>query len=481
MKKRARDALEVRLHGQRVGELRRNEDDTLEFAYDTEYANDTANPPLSTNLPIRTQAYGHHETERWFGGLLPEGDPRFELALLYNLGTPDTWTLLSRAGAECAGAVQIVDQQYHDQPSLEPVTEEEIGELLRARLRARRRALYRSARVSLAGAQPKIALYRSNDGRWAVATGGHPSTHILKPEGGRVNEMVPNEHWCMSVARETGLDVAETEVAEFAGVNTLVVKRYDRVWSKDKPPRRIHQEDLAQALGVSDEEKYQGHGGPTTSALAAVHGVDARRLFDQITFSWLIENWDAHAKNYSLLEPGTVRSRLSPGYDLMSVGCYDEEKRDRELGTEIGDTLNPDQVNAREIERLGEQIGLASEEVRQRVHTLAGRCAEAMARCATRGIESGPIRTERIAARVREVLRWWNGKPGFAPERSAAQRALTDMLETNPSEAKSPSGRGRDLPRAAVRPRTRRSNSKAQGPTKGTEKGPKSPSHGGSP
>ena len=81
---------------------------------------------------------------------------------------------------------------------------------------------------------------------------------------------------------------------------------------------RLHQEDFVQALGYDTENKYEAYGGPTAVELFAVPGVDPGRMFDQMLFNWIIGNWDGHARNYSILEPGTTRARLSPAYDLMS-------------------------------------------------------------------------------------------------------------------------------------------------------------------
>lgn len=430
------DSMEVRLYGRRVATLERVPLTLDEFAlrYDPDYARNPGHPPLSGGLALREAPYDAETTRRWFDGLLPEGPQRDELASLHGLHRSQTWALLRRAGAECAGAVQIVPQGHRDRPAREAVSEREIGTMLRQemdRLVPHRQALYRAARVSLAGAQPKIALHRDADGAWSVATGGAPSTHILKPESGAYTAMVGNEHWCMTTARWAGLDVARTEVAEFDGVATLIVERYDRTRDGRGQVRRIHQEDLVQALGLRAIDKYQGEpDAVTTEMLASVKGVDEADLFDQIMVSWLLGNWDAHAKNYSVLEPGTARARLSPGYDLMSVECYRGEapKLAERMGTAIGDALRPSAVGSEDVDTLGARLGLAQGAAQARTQRLSARLAHAIAHARESGLDSGPVDVQAIEGRIAETLDWWGGAPNQATAWTEAEQRLAEAM-----------------------------------------------------
>ena len=66
----------------------------------------------------------------------------------------------------------------------------------------------------------------------------------------------------MRLAAEAGLQVAEVERAGTASGPALpIVTRYDRDLTQE-PVRRLHQEDLCQALGKPYFEKYQAEGGP---------------------------------------------------------------------------------------------------------------------------------------------------------------------------------------------------------------------------
>ena len=95
---------------------------------------------------------------------------------------------------------------------------------------------------------------------------------------------------------------------------------------------------MAQALAL--HTKYQIEGGPYTPDLFSILGVDREVLFDRIVFAWIVGNCDAHAKNTSILEPGTERARLAPIYDMLSTECYEE--LDRTLATSIGRAVKLD-------------------------------------------------------------------------------------------------------------------------------------------
>ena len=125
-----------------------------------------------------------------------------------------------------------------------------------------------TGQFSLAGAQAKTALlYR--DGRWGVPSGSIPTSHILKPAVTGLDDHDLNEHLCLDAARRAGLTVARTRIAQFAEQAAIVVTRYDRRTVEDEV-RRMHQEDLCQALGLPPSRKYQNEGGPGSKEIVAL-------------------------------------------------------------------------------------------------------------------------------------------------------------------------------------------------------------------
>ena len=184
-------------------------------------------------------------------------------------GGPDTkpsphnpFALLAAIGEDCPGAVQIAP------PGHDFGTRERVKWLAKGDLEKRITALKNDAgagrlesdtgQFSLAGSQEKTALYRVNN-RWGVPQGRTPTTHILKPETGRVSHVASNEHFCLQLARRCGLPAALSEVQIIADIPVIIVARFDRI-RVGRLVRRIHQEDMCQALGK--RQKYQQEGGP---------------------------------------------------------------------------------------------------------------------------------------------------------------------------------------------------------------------------
>jgi serine/threonine-protein kinase HipA len=210
-----------------------------------------------------------------------------------------------------------------------------------------------SFRISLAGAQEKTALLFWKD-RWHAPRGATPTTHILKPQIGLpangidMTQSVENEYLCMKLAAAFGLPTAEVEIADFDGRRTLVVKRFDRLWTKDRRLLRVPQEDCCQALSVPPTVKYQADGGPgVDSILELLKASDEpetdRGLFlkAQIMF-WLLGATDGHAKNFSLLLGPGGRFQLAPLYNVLSAQpAYDADSLSRnrmKLAMSVGDS-----------------------------------------------------------------------------------------------------------------------------------------------
>ena len=465
-----RTTLGVWLYGRRAGTLHRTSDDEFHFEYEPTYAKDEGAPPLSNTLPLRKEPYGTEESVRWFSGLLPEEGRREELQALVGARNTETWTLLAGAGVDCAGAVQVIGgATREEEPWLDKLEGTEIQALLKREASGEPDKRYRDARISLAGAQPKIALYQDSNGTWAVPRDGHPSTHILKPDTGWFREMVANEHWCMTVARYAGIEAATTAVWTIGRIETLVITRYDREYATEGVPKRLHQEDLAQALGFDTKHKYEAYEGPTSVDLFGAPGVDRETLFDGMVFNWIVGNCDAHAKNYSILEPGTTRARLSPAYDVMSSECYDLPQR---LATSIGGVTALNAVTEEAVEALGDEAGFDGARTRARTHTVAGRCGEAIARCRKEGISSGPVDTVAIERRIHTALGWWNGMPGYAGALTPAERALQEMLDADARDEPQRPAIGDDLPQRAPPGRTERRRKGQENPQQSVRTNP---------
>ena len=278
-----------------------------------------------------------------------------------------------------------LDRALHAPDDFTWLTEEEVAQRLRELRRDATAWLGRSftGQFSLAGAQAKTALL-CRGGRWAVPSGATPTTHILKPAVAGFDDHDLNEHLCLDAARRVGLIAVRTKVARFGEETAVVVTRYDRVI--DDQVRRVHQEDLCQALGVSPARKYQNEGGPGPADFAKLLrevmppdvAEDAIwRFADALIWNWLIGGTDAHAKNYSLLLAGD-QVRLAPLYDIASALPYGTHERNLRLAMKLGgDYRVYTQQNV--WPAAARDLGLDAEALAARVRELAAAAPDAFA------------------------------------------------------------------------------------------------------
>jgi serine/threonine-protein kinase HipA len=197
-----------------------------------------------------------------------------------------------------------------------------------------------TGQFSLAGAQAKTALYRTPT-KWGIPQGRTPTTHILKPETGRIKGIAANEHFCLLLAREIGLPAAVSEVQDFGGIPVIILERFDRSRAGRLVVRR-HQEDMCQALNVNPRNKYQSEGGPGPIQImdllqsSANANVDRDRFMRAMALNFVIAGTDAHARNYSITYAPGGAFRLAPLYDIISDLPYAANVRRSELAMTIG-------------------------------------------------------------------------------------------------------------------------------------------------
>ena len=390
--------LEAFLHGRLVGILRRKEDTgNLQFRYDAAYV-DEGGPALSQNMPVRTEAYPPRACLAFFGNLLPEEDVRTQMALATGISVNNDYRLLERFGGDVAGAVTLLPEGetgFAEPGTLELLSDERLDELL-VDLPQRPFAADEDGeiRLSLAGAQQKLPVVETNEG-FALPHGTqNPTTHILKPEPARFPALVANEFFCMRLAAEVGLPVSEVERAEtMSGLPFLVVTRYDRDLTQE-PIRRLHQEDLCQALGKLPSEKYQQDGGPTVRDVldlidraSAVPARDRQQLWLALVLNVLIGNCDAHGKNYSLLYDSTAPS-LAPLYDLVSTAAY--PLLTRRLAMSIDGAKRLEDVDLAAWRTLADEVGFSSRYIQQRMLPFVADVVSAADVLASRGEHDAP-------------------------------------------------------------------------------------------
>lgn len=373
--------LDVHFRGTRAGRLVQTDSGQLSFAYDAGWLASGSPRPLSLSLPLRPDPFDDRETRPFFAGLLPEDAVRQRLARYLQVSDRNEFALLQEIGGECAGAVALYPAGHEpppygaDPPSYRRLTSEQLADILR-HLPERPLLVDTEMRLSLAGAQDKIAVCVV-DGDVAIPLGDTPTTHILKPPIERFRDTVVNELFCLRLAARLGLRAARAEVRHAEDIGYLLVERYDRRAEGDGRTRRLHQEDMCQALGIPPETKYQSEGGPSLAQcfdLLTRHGVlpavDRLALLDGVIYNFLAGNADAHGKNLSLIHESRG-VRLADLYDILSTVVY--PGLSPKMAMKIGSRYRFDEVLPRHWEALASDVGLTPRAVHRRLRAMAQR------------------------------------------------------------------------------------------------------------
>lgn len=282
-------------------------------------------PLVSCSLPLQARPL---DALAFCRGLLPEGQALQALAGRAGVAENDTFSLLARYGRDVAGALVISatppDPSGFGAEAFTPAT---LGEAV-DELDEHPLGVHDDSELSLAGLQDKLLLVALAGGEWGRPLHGRPSTHILKVDDRRRPGLVAAEADCLRLAAAIGLTSIGIALKRIGETQCLIVSRFDRTGSGDHV-RRVHQEDLCQALGIDPagqrgRAKYERAGGPSFAAAARLletYAVDPAgeldRLVATMTFTIAIGNADAHGKNLALLHPDGEHVTLAPLYDTV--------------------------------------------------------------------------------------------------------------------------------------------------------------------
>lgn len=405
-RRRQHAPLSVYLNNRLLGHLLKEPGGATNFRYDESWLAWDNAIPVSLSLPLREDAYRGAPVAAVFENLLPDSEMlRRQIAERMGAEGSDAYSLLAAIGRDCVGALQFVPDA-EGAPTAgaaidgEPLDDDAIEKLLNGLAHAPL-GLARddNFRISVAGAQEKTALLRVG-GQWLRPGGTTPTTHIFKPQIGKLpngidlSESVENEYYCLRLAAAFGLPVNEVAIETFGKTKTLVVTRFDRRWIKGERLVRLPQEDCCQALSVPPSRKYQNEGGPgLVQILDLLKGSDTpdkdrKTVLKAQMLFWLIGASDGHAKNFSIfLRPGGSFSltplydvlTVQPGYDAHMINC-----RQMKLAMSVGDNnhYRMDEIRGRHFFQTGKSAGLSKSAVSATIDEITEAASDAMEKLA---------------------------------------------------------------------------------------------------
>jgi len=189
-------------------------------------------------------------------------------------------------------------------------TPEVFGELV---------AAYLSTGAGIAGMQPKIMVPER-------PTVPIPSL-IVKAASAAYPGLAANEYLCLTAAKHAGIDVPSFALSDDGQM--LVLDRFDLVVHGDGRVERLGFEDIAALAGlrvrdILSDRKYQGSYQRVAELLRQfqLHSSNLHRFFEQVAFSIMVRNGDAHLKNFGLLYRSRDEVWLAPMFDVVTTSIY---------------------------------------------------------------------------------------------------------------------------------------------------------------
>lgn len=392
-KQRKYRPLNIYLNTKLVGQLTREYTGAIKFKYDIDWLDWQSALPVSLSMPLREDPYAGPTVVAVFDNLLPDYEPiRNRVAERVGAHGTDAFSLLSKIGRDCVGALQFLPEDEVPQSVNEitgkELTPKDISQLLNALdiaplgLRSEN-----DFRISIAGAQEKTALLYYKD-NWIEPHGTTPTSHIIKPQIGKLangmdlSHSVENEFFCLRLIKAFGLRVARAEIARFEDQKALIIERFDRKWSDTGKLYRLPQEDCCQALSFPPTLKYQSGGGPGIEQIMDIliasdePTQDRSDFFKSQILFWLIGATDGHAKNFSLALSSLGRFRMTPIYDVLTVQpSFDQNQithKEFKLAMRVGKSnqYNVERIRGRHFIDTGVQCGLSRELVLRLFHEI---------------------------------------------------------------------------------------------------------------
>jgi serine/threonine-protein kinase HipA len=139
--------------------------------------------------------------------------------------------------------------------------------------------------------------------------------------------LAANEYLCLSAARGAGIAVPTFALSDDGQM--LILDRFDMVIHDNGRIERLGFEDIAALAGlrvrdILSDRKYQGSYQRVAELLRQLqlHSDNLHRFFQQVAFSVMVRNGDAHLKNFGVLYRSATEVWLAPMFDVVTTSIY---------------------------------------------------------------------------------------------------------------------------------------------------------------
>lgn len=306
--------LSVYVHETLSGLLTNNPGQLWNFTYQS----DTAREDVSLNMPRAEPTYTSLAILPPFEQCLPEMDIGLFPGALWKIVQPTELGLLWVTGRRRLGRLRFAEpgETPHGALGLR-ISREELSAIENGEAFFLDAVAKATEIPGVAGVQPKLLA--------SVHGLEHPvmetDTHILKASRAEFPWLTVIESLCLRAAQAANIETPDFQLS--GDGRLLAVRRFDL----DVDGRPLGFDELCPLMGLLSAEKYTGsYEAMLKSARDFLPSVSVQgemlTLFKQLAFSHVIENGDAHLKNFGLVYDQPESARVAPAYDLVTTTCY---------------------------------------------------------------------------------------------------------------------------------------------------------------
>lgn len=301
------DSLHVKVSNEKVGSILLENNEYI-FDYTT------GNPDafVSLSMPVRAKSYANQKLHPIFEMHLPEG---YLLSIIKKHFSKITKT-------DDFGLLQLMAQSIKGRLTYEAETRQEETTLtLETLLHPKNETLFdelvtRFALNSpLSGVQPKV-LAKVRDKVTLPL-----QEYIVKSWGEEYPHLALNEFYCMNIVKRAGIEVPEFYLSD--DNKLFIMKRFDI----KNDGSYLGFEDMCVLQARQADEKYEGSYEHIAKSIKTFvspkHKKKALRdFFKMMVINTLVQNGDAHLKNFGVLYENINDIWLAPAYDVVCTTLY---------------------------------------------------------------------------------------------------------------------------------------------------------------
>lgn len=267
---------------------------------------------ISLIMPVRTKDYIHKNLHPIFEMHLPEG---YLLSIIKKhfskIIKMDDFGLLKVMSPSIKGRItyksnlQTSDERLSLNDILNSKNENLFDELVSKF----------ALNSALSGVQPKVLAIVENKATLKL------EQYIVKSWGQEYPELALNEYYCMKIVKDANIPVSEFFISD--DEKLFVMKRFDIL----DDGSYLGFEDMCVLMAKQRDDKYEGTYEQIAKTIKTFVSAKYKKsslldFFKMIFINYLVQNGDAHLKNFGLLYKGADDIRLAPAYDVVSTTVY---------------------------------------------------------------------------------------------------------------------------------------------------------------